>query len=168
MSADRLHSRDRVPTAPTIPLPLAEGEAVFFYGTLMDRQVLRAVLGRTVLRQELVPATLVGFRREAALDLPYPLLVADENATVNGRMFLSSASRDIARINHFEHGEYWAARHSVLDRGGKWHQAWLYVALDCVLRPSGRPWELRSWARGGRATLLEACPQWMKDCPELG
>jgi len=51
------------------------GRRFFFYGTLMDPSVRRAVLGRPVERSRLQRAVLPGFRRVFRRGATYPVLV---------------------------------------------------------------------------------------------
>jgi hypothetical protein len=49
------------------------GDAFFFYGTLMDREVLSKVLGRRVWPRERVPALSRGYRHHASRGEKTPL-----------------------------------------------------------------------------------------------
>ena len=49
----------------------------FFYGTLMDRDVLACVLARPVIAAALKPATLRGWRRCSVRGASYPVVVRD-------------------------------------------------------------------------------------------
>ncbi len=150
---------------PTIPLSAAGRDPLFFFGTLMDRDVLGHVLGRPIDPGDLRPGALPGFRRVQVVGRSYPMLVPAPSASVQGCLFHGLKTRDIHRINHFESGEYHAARRWVHEETGTSHEAWLYVARQEVLVPSEAPWTLESWVRDHKAAFFDACNGWMADCP---
>ena len=155
-----------------IPLSAAGREPLFFFGTLTDLDVLAYVLGRPVDLDDLEPAVLDGHRRVRALDASYPLLLpapfGTKAAAVSGMLLRRASRRDIARVNHFESGEYRAELRPVraLGDGLTW-QAWLYVALD-GLAATDEPWELEAWRARHKPGFFAACDGWMADCPEPG
>ena len=78
----------------------------FFFGTLMDRDVLAAVLDRPIAGGELGPAWLRDHRRVRAATAPYPVLVPAPGVVVGGTLFRPRSVRDDVRIRHFEDEEY--------------------------------------------------------------
>jgi hypothetical protein len=163
-----LHHRPAGPAAvetdALIPLAAAGRDPLFFFGTLMDDEVLSHVVGRPLAADELLPARLDGFRRVTVAGSSYPMLVADPAAGLDGRLLRRASRRDILRINWFESEEYRAERHRVR-AGGRDHLAWLFRALDGVMIATGRPWRLDDWRREHKAGFLERCAGWMADCP---
>ena len=163
---DQLPSTGRpLLVATAIPERASGRQPIFFFGTLLDDDVLATVLGRVPAAASLVPAELEGFRREAAQGLAYPLLVPDAAASVEGRLLLSATPGDIRRINHYESGEYQAALHEVRLPDGRTTPAWLYHAFEAVLQPSGEPWDLGAWTVLHKQGFLRACARWMQGCP---
>ena len=80
---------------------------VFVYGTLMDRDVLAAVLkAHTVPASRLIPATLEGHRRFALKGRAYPSLVPDGDAAVEGLVFQGCSRKEWARLLAYEDVEY--------------------------------------------------------------
>ncbi len=154
------------PYAGLIPDTAAGRDDVFFFGTLMHHEVLETVLDRRVVAHELQGATLSGFRRERAAAASYPVLVADPTARVAGRLLQRPSRRCIRRINHFEDDEYRAGRLTVWSEGTA-RDAWVFLPLDHVamMRPSGEPWELESWADRHLAAYRRAIAHWMADAP---
>src|SRR3546814_17121738 len=69
-----------------------------FFGTLMDPDVLRLVLGRPVTRGALAPAPLHGYRRLRILRDSLPVLVADPPAAVQGLVLPPDGAPDADRI----------------------------------------------------------------------
>jgi hypothetical protein len=138
--------------------------AYFFFGTLMDRDVLAAVLDRPLVSDELSRAWLHGYRRVRAANTSYPILVPATGVVVGGMLFQPRRERDDVRIRHFEDGEY-AERWLLIGRprGGRL-AARVFLALD-VLQATDEAWDLEAWARTHKAAFLEQCREWMRDCP---
>jgi Gamma-glutamyl cyclotransferase, AIG2-like len=156
--------------APAVPLAAAErGQPLFFYGTLTDPDVLARVLARPVAAADLAPASVAGLRRVRAAGASYPVVLPAPGGRVGGLLLLRAGRRDIARINHYESGEYRAELRPALAAGGP-RPAWLYVPLHPLPAPSpaGEPWELEAWRREHKAAFFAACDGWMADCPEIG
>jgi Gamma-glutamyl cyclotransferase, AIG2-like len=136
----------------------------FFFGTLMDRDVLVTVLDRPVAGGELRRAWLHGYQRVRAATAPYPVLVPAPGVVVEGVVFSPKDRRDDVRIRHFEEGEYverWLAAHLP---GGRRLTARVFLALEGLGR-TDQPWCLTDWAREHKAAFLEQCQEWMHDCP---
>ena len=139
--------------------------AYFFFGTLMDRDVLAAVLERPVAGDELSQAWLHGYRRVRAANTSYPILVPAPGMVVGGIVFQPRNAREDVRIQHFEDGEYaerWLAVHQA---GGRRLITRVFLALE-VLQATDEAWDLAAWAREHKAAFLEQCREWMRDCPE--
>ena len=66
--------------------------ALFFYGTLMDVDVVAKVLARPFAERELVPAFLRGWRRLAVRNASYPVILPDPASRVEGRLLARPAS----------------------------------------------------------------------------
>lgn len=150
-----------------IPLAAAGLQPLFFFGTLMDADVLAKVVDRPVAREALRPGRLAGFRRMRGLNVTYPVLVPARMSSVAGRLWPDAGRRDIHRINHFESGEYRAELHPVVDALGTVHRAWLFIGLDrAPMAASAEPWRLEAWQREHKSTFMAACDRWMADCAE--
>jgi Gamma-glutamyl cyclotransferase, AIG2-like len=139
----------------------------FFFGTLMDRDVLATVLDRPVPRAETIPAWLHDYRRVRALTVSYPLLVPAPGVAVAGVVFRPKDDRDDVRIRHFE-GEEYAERwlNVRLARGGR-RAARVFFAAE-TLQASEESWDLAAWTSAHKAAFLEQCRAWMCDCPACG
>lgn len=136
----------------------------FFFGTLMDHDVLEQVLDRAVAHSELAPAWLEGFRRVCAAHRSYPVLVPDARSAVEGRLLCRAVPRDAVRIRHFEDEEYDDQRVAVRVSDGTAVEARVFFALE-HLGSTERPWDLTAWARMHKPHFLELCREWMRDCP---
>ncbi len=153
-----------------IPLSAAGREPLFFFGTLTDLDVLAYVLGRPVDLDDLEPAALDGHRRVRARDACYPLLVPapDDGAAVTGLLLRRATRRDVARVNHFENGEYRAELRPVrTPRDGVSRPAWLYAALE-DLAATDEPWGLEAWQAVHKGDFFAACDGWMADFLDPG
>ncbi len=148
--------------AEMIPLAAAGRQPLFFFGTLMDLDVLAYLLERPVDLDDLRPASIAGFSRVRAVGASYPLLVPREDAVVEGRLLRRATRRDIARINHYESGEYLAELRHVVTGDGSEVAAWLYLGLH-HLRASADPWSLADWQSCHKAGFFDACDGWMED-----
>ena len=70
--------------------------------------------------------------------------------------------RDIARINHYESGEYLAELRQVVTADGTEIAAWLYLGLD-HLQAGDEPWSLEEWQAHDKPGFFQACDGWMAD-----
>lgn len=147
-----------------IPLTAAGRQPLFFFGTLMDRDVLAHVLSRPVDPDELMPASLAGFRRLGCRAGSYPVLVPGHGTLVEGLLLRRASRRDIARINHYESEEYEVELRLVATAEGHW-PAWLFRALD-HLEDDGIPWALASWQARHKAGFFALCDGWMRNFVE--
>ncbi|MGH6897546.1 MAG: gamma-glutamylcyclotransferase family protein [Geminicoccaceae bacterium] len=139
----------------------------FFFGTLMDLDVLATVLDRPVAGGELRQAWLHGYRRVRAASASYPVLVPAPRLVVGGVLFHPRGARDEVRIRHFEDEEY-------VDRwliarlpDGHRQPARVFFALE-ALGCTEQPWHLATWAQEHKAAFLEQCREWLRDCPACG
>jgi hypothetical protein len=136
----------------------------FFFGTLMDRDVLAAVLDRPVASGELSRAWLRDYQRVRAATAPYPILVPAPGVVVGGVVFRPRSVRDDVRIQHFEEGEYVEHWLLVHPPGGRGLLARVFLALE-VLGRTSESWHFNEWAHEHKAAFLEQCRDWMLDCP---
>jgi gamma-glutamylcyclotransferase (GGCT)/AIG2-like uncharacterized protein YtfP len=77
----------------------------FFYGTLMDADIRRAVLGERA-PETVEPATLPGYRRCAAANGAYPVIVKANGYEVRGVVARGLDKTAQARLNRYEGDEY--------------------------------------------------------------
>ncbi len=74
----------------------------FFYGTLLDTDVMALVLGRRLPPAAYTPAILPGHARRRAKGASYPVVVRDAAARVPGAVVGGLSARDVARLSAFE------------------------------------------------------------------
>lgn len=126
----------------------------FFFGTLMDRDVLELVLDRPLGSGALVPARLGGYRRMRILGDSFPVLVEDARVTVDGVVFTSASPEEDARILFFEDYDYELAPCRPVLPDGRAVEATFCGAEDRV-RVSDEPWELQPWAARHKRGFME-------------
>lgn len=148
--------------AAAIPTSAAGRQPLFFFGTLMDLDVLAYLLERPVDLDDLRPASISGFRRVRARSASYPVLVPESGQRVHGQLLRRATARDIARINHYESGEYLAELRQVVTADGTEIAAWLYLGLD-HLQAGDEPWSLEEWKARDKPGFFQACDGWMAD-----
>ena len=165
MSPSLAVARPALDVAAMIPPAAAGRQPLFFFGTLMDLDVLTYLLERPVDVADLRPATIQGFRRARAAGASYPVLVPEPGSQVDGRLLRRATARDIARINHYESGEYRAELRHVVTEDGAETAAWLYLALE-HLAAADAHWSLTEWQAEHKAAFFAACDGWMSDFGE--
>ncbi|WP_191060216.1 gamma-glutamylcyclotransferase family protein [Geminicoccus harenae] len=138
----------------------------FFYGTLMDRDVLAHVVDREVADDELFPAILHGVRRVAVPGFTYPRLVDAPGHLAAGLALHRPSPRDLVRLHWFEEGEYGAATARIQLLDGRNVPASYFSAFDSILPAGSSDWCPLTWRRDHKASCLAQCPEWMTGCPE--
>ncbi|MCZ6863736.1 MAG: gamma-glutamylcyclotransferase [Alphaproteobacteria bacterium] len=131
----------------------------FFYGTLLEPEVQRLVLQRDVPSENVVPATLVGYRRYMVLNASYPAVVRQPGAEIDGIVMIGLDALDAARLSIFEGDGYVAANCSVKiteDESGKDRptQAWVFIASDRMPLTKA-DWSLKTWRVAHMGQILE-------------
>jgi Gamma-glutamyl cyclotransferase, AIG2-like len=111
---------------------------LFLYGTLLDPRVLAVQSGEAGLAWRAVPARLPGHRRVFLRGTPYPTLLPDAEATVEG-VLVRAGPRPLRRLAAYEGPPYRLVPIRVLTtRGPCRARAWL--APRWRADPT-RPWE---------------------------
>ncbi len=138
----------------------------FFFGTLMDVDVLSRVVARKVAPAELAEGWLWGYRRHAARNAPYPVLRPHAACHVRGWLFQPRNPDERARVDHFESEEYEPAVMRV-QYGTRMVAALCYVDLADVFDVLDEDWSLHHFQTVEKPTYLEACDRWMADYAAL-
>lgn len=121
---------------------------VFVYGTLMDGDVLAAVLNTPKIpAARLSPATLKGHRRFALKGRAYPSLVADASASVEGVVFQGCSPKEWQKLLAYEDVEYTCATVQV-EIGTQARAARVFLGGPQHLRlDAGHDWSFMDWTR---------------------
>jgi hypothetical protein len=126
----------------------------FYYGTLLDHDVMALVLGRRLPPQAYVPAILPGHSRFRARGASYPVVVQDPRGEVPGVIVGGLSARDVGYLSAYEGPGYRVVPLKVRSLGrlvtvsvfepivesGKGYR-------DSRLQPSRELWNLATWQR---------------------
>ena len=125
----------------------------FFYGTLLDEAVRRAVIGPAARALTIHPATLEGWRRAIVRGRHYPIVIPASGQSVEGLLADNMDSAGARRLDRFEGPEYRRVALDVRVQSGAVRSAWIYVAIDPGVAAAG-DWDLEDWRRRHRAAFL--------------
>lgn len=118
----------------------------FFYGTLMEPEILQAVLRRPVSPIRRRKAVLKGYRRVYRLGASYPVLVADTTAQVDGLVVLGLSNHDVTLLAMYEGREYEIRELSVGWSGTSRVRASVFLpSPEC--EASSESWTPEGWNR---------------------
>jgi hypothetical protein len=125
----------------------------FFYGSLLDPDIRRAVMGAAAAaRCRVVPAMLRGWSRRRRKDAIYPVLQRRSGADVAGCVIEDVDPSAAARLTAFEGRSYRIA--SVLAQCGDGSEVAAYVFLPSRPIASPMAWNPEEWFRGRKRRAL--------------
>jgi len=122
----------------------------FFYGTLLDPDVRRQVLGRAAGALPVEDAVLTGYRRVYVRGKTYPVVVPDPASAVEGCLMRGLDRRAAERLIAFETDEYDLVERTVMTASGKTIRCRVFVAGRRAA-PSVQPWDYVTWRRRHRS-----------------
>jgi hypothetical protein len=125
----------------------------FFYGTLLDRDVMALVLGRRLPPAAYAAAVLRGHARRRAKGASYPTLMRDPAAYVPGAVVGGLSARDVARLSAFEGPGYRIVPLQVLMGGGVTTVS-VFEPVESRLKPGPDPWSLVLWQRRDKRAFV--------------
>jgi hypothetical protein len=132
-----------------------DGGRFFFYGTLIDPEVLEAVLRRPVGRMQRRTAVVEGYRCVYRRGACYPVLVPDATAQAAGIFVSALTTRDVAFLKLYEGPDYDIREVPVRLSGCR---ARLVRANVFVPGPeceaSSEAWTLEDWRRRFRQAFI--------------
>ena len=136
-------------------------QTYFFYGSLMDVDLLEAVLGRKADHLSFLPGWLDGYAVERAAGYTFPTLVESRTGRVNGVLTRGLTPDDAERVAFFEDEDY---EQIVLDisTADSDISARLYVASP-RLKSSGESWSFDRWRKHDKPLLLAITRKLMRD-----
>ncbi len=117
---------------------------LFFYGTLMDGDVRRAIAGRPV---AVATASLQGYRRVPVAGRTYPMLVPCQGQRVEGLLAEDIDTRELNRLIRYEGPEYRIRTLMVQRHDGKELPALVFLARPGIAGACHQDWELAVWQR---------------------
>jgi Gamma-glutamyl cyclotransferase, AIG2-like len=119
--------------------------AFFFYGTLMDCNLLSGVLGRRVAPRALLPARLLNHRRAAVRGAAYPVVLFRRGASVRGVVLRRVKPTERVRLCAYEGDGYGPVCAMVELPGERRVQVFLFKPKPGAYTISSRPWSLGTW-----------------------
>jgi hypothetical protein len=132
---------------------------VFFFGSLMDRELLALVIGRAIEDLGVAAAVIHGFARRRARDESFPVLVPHPGGRAEGVLVTDLTAADIARIQFFEGSDYALAALRVECRGERLAaQVFLPTAR---LAAEETAWDFDSWVAAERALCVALAEELM-------
>lgn len=131
----------------------------FFFGTLLDEEVLTLVVGRAIPAADKRPATLGGFRRVKAQGVTYPIIVRRQNSSVAGMLVSGITGEEAELLIAYEGANYDLATLPVI--AGRERLVRVFVpAGSGGLTPLDDDWTLEEWSRLHRAGFVARLRQW--------
>ncbi|MSO74020.1 MAG: gamma-glutamylcyclotransferase [Alphaproteobacteria bacterium] len=132
----------------------------FFFGTLMDDEVLAIVLGRGLAQLHTEPARLDGFRRLRVKGESYPTLRSGSGWHVDGLLVWDLEAPELARTAFFEGEEYRPIEQTVVRGDGVVERALVFISSYGV--PTEGDWDPISWHAKERSHFLVAARAFMQ------
>ena len=130
--------------------------AFFFYGTLMDRDMLSAVLVRRVWPRSLVPAVLRGHRRKGVCGANYPVVLRQRRASVDGIILDRVGTVEEDRLSAYEGDGYDLVPALAELPRGRCKRAFLFAPRRGAYVVSNRPWSFASWRLRHKRSVMMA------------
>ena len=116
----------------------------FFYGTLLDHDVMALVIGRRLPPSAFVPARLKGHVRRRAKGVSYPILLRDPSGEVEGVVVGGLTRRDVERLSAYEGPRYHIAPLKVTV-GGALRTVSVFEPKEESFQPVDGAWDLALW-----------------------
>jgi hypothetical protein len=117
---------------------------LFVFGTLMDPDVMRIVVGREMETVAPAPARLSGYAARRAFGETFPILVAQPGASVEGLTVGPFDERELERIRFFDGEEFEMRPVSVAGPDGDMVRITACLSTG-ILADTGEPWRLDHW-----------------------
>jgi hypothetical protein len=132
----------------------------FFYGTLLDADMRRLVLGAGNPDPVLEPAELPGHRAVLARGQRYPVLMKSTVANLPGALTEPVDAEAAERLAYYEGEGYRATRLTVRLGTGGTAEAAIFMPIQ-GLKPSAVVWDLARWQRLDKPAALRRIAHWM-------
>lgn len=132
----------------------------FFYGTLIDPDIRRLLLGPHYENLQFAPADLLGYRRVRAKSGDFPVLVRQTGRRLGGLLVDNLPPQNLLSIAHFEGPDYCLRQAPAIDTAGRRWQPWLFMPRFPRVA-SRRPWNFELWQKHGKARLMPDLERWM-------
>lgn len=133
--------------------------ALFVFGTLLDEDVLRIVLGRELPSSYRCCASLADHCRLKQHDDTYPIVERFAGGSVCGQLLMLN-TQDLARVRFFEAEEYELESTQVLAATGETVDA-MFCAERATWPGPRSPWSLRQWQHEHKGAFVEHASAYM-------
>ncbi|UUX48612.1 gamma-glutamylcyclotransferase [Nisaea acidiphila] len=131
----------------------------FFFGTLMDQDVLERVLGRAPGPLS-TAAVLHGYSRVRVDREPYPALVTAPGHRVAGLLLRDYSAEDDRRIRYFEDFDFAIEQTEVETEAGS--ETAHFCGAVSNITPMDEPWSYEEWVRTDKERFLRVTDIYMK------
>jgi len=132
----------------------------FFYGSLMDQEVLEIVVGRTVLESEMTIAELPGYRRVTVANETYPALAQTPGKVIEGILIESLDATEALRVMYFEGEEYKPEEVQLQLKNQKPVSAFCFLPAP-DLETTDLVWDFGEWRKEHLNDFLHLSEEWM-------
>jgi hypothetical protein len=132
---------------------------LFFFGSLMDRELLALVSGRAADALAVTEATLHGFARRRARGESFPVIVPHPGGRVDGVLVRGLTPADLDRIQFFEGSDY-APRTFAVEAAGARVEAQVFLPT-ARLEAEAAEWDHAAWAADERAMCVALAEELM-------
>lgn len=146
-------------------MPAGPAIDLFFYGTLRDAEVRRAVLGPGADGLAVQPALIRGYRCAPVDGGRYPVLVADPSCRTEGVLVAGVGLEAAARTSFFEDEgyDYGVGRVAVETAAGASCEAWAFLSAGRLAAGADR-WSIEAWQRRHRTAFIANARRAMTQC----
>ncbi len=135
-------------------------KSMFFFGTLMDADILAIILGRSLPASGREAAFLRGWRRVHVAGRPYPMLVSHPGGRVEGLLVHGLGERDCARLSYYEGWEYVTEPVTVRTLSGKTLATEMFTCSSGILADT-HDWKPDVWQRKHKPAATAAAMEAM-------
>lgn len=133
----------------------------FFFGSLLDPDVLHIVLDSPLQALHRQTALLPGFARYRVEQETFPAMAPHSESCVEGLLVSGLSEEDGRRICFFEGDEFVLQKHHVQTLDGATHEALVFRATELIAL-SSEPWSLNHWQQQHKPLYLQMSRDWMQ------
>ncbi|MEE8393655.1 MAG: gamma-glutamylcyclotransferase family protein [Rhodospirillales bacterium] len=132
----------------------------FFYGTLMDPDVLGLVIGRPGPFAGLEEVHLYGYRTAYLDGQSYPALKEEAGARAEGRLARGLSLNEAARISYYESDLYRIESLEIETAAGQSATAWTFTSGPGMVMGGG--WDFEAWRRIHKGRTVDGLRRGLK------
>lgn len=133
----------------------------FFFGSLIDPDVLAVVLDRPASAYTRRPGTLHGYRRVCVIEESYPALIRDPHGRVDGLLVEPLSAEDEQRVRFFEGEEFQPRTCRIELHDGERLDARVFLTASLSDALHDQPWDFDTWRARHKARFLAMARDFM-------